>query len=178
MQERDSATRSRLAGGLFALVFAVAEVKAGGSDTRDDGAAGSWFGSEWTEVRLHTSVLTHHFDPDPNHVDDQHLIGIEAHRDNDWLVGFAWFRNSFGQPSQYAFIGRQGDILGSPHWYWKLSGGLLHGYDGAYQDKIPLNDLGIAPAILPAVGFRYGPLVLEASLGGAAVVLLTAGLAF
>ena len=51
-------------------------------------------------------------------------------------------------------------------WYFKLTGGLLHGYKEPYDDKIPLNDLGVAPAILPTLGFQYKFFVAEANLAG------------
>jgi len=57
-------------------------------------------------------------------------------------------------------------------------GGLLHGYKEPYEDKIALNGLGIAPVVLPALGFNYKYFVAEASLGGLAVVTLTAGVRF
>jgi hypothetical protein len=57
-------------------------------------------------------------------------------------------------------------------------GGLLHGYKEPYEDKIPLNQLGVAPAIVPALGFRYKWFIAEANLGGLAVVTVTAGVRF
>jgi hypothetical protein len=41
----------------------------------------------------------------------------------------------------------------------KLTAGLVHGYKDEHQDAIPLNGLGVAPIILPAIGYageRFG----------------------
>ena len=134
-----------------------------------------WDIAEWT---VQASVYTRHFDPDPDHNNDQNLIGIEAVFENDWLAGAAVFDNSFGQPSQLIFIGKTWPIARSEYWYIKLMGGLLHGYKEPYEDKIPLNGLGIAPAIVPAVGARYRWLFGEINLGGLAVVTVTGGFRF
>ena len=125
-----------------------------------------------------TSVYTKHFDPDPEHVNNQKLIGLEAQMTNNWLFGFATFDNSFGQRSEYLYAGYKWSLLQSKHWYFKVTGGLLHGYKEPYEDKIPLNGLGVAPAILPTLGFRYKFFVTEASLAGIAAVHVTAGISF
>ena len=114
---------------------------------------------------MQTSVYTKHFDPEPDHVNDQNLIGVEALFQNQWLAGLAVFDNSFGQPSQFLYMGRSWQLFGSDYWHVKLMGGLLHGYKEPYEDKIPLNGLGVAPAIVPALGFRYKWFIAEANLG-------------
>jgi hypothetical protein len=138
-------------------------------------AASPWRIAAWT---VQTSLYTRHFDPDPDHNNDQNLIGVEAVFENDWLAGAAVFDNSFGQPSQLVFVGKTWPVLRSEHWYFKLIGGLLHGYKEPYENKIPFNGLGVAPAIVPALGFRYRKVFMEANLGGLAVVTFTAGVRF
>ena len=135
----------------------------------------AWSVDTWA---LQTSLVTKHWDPDPEHVNDQDLISVEAHFANRWLAGIALFQNSFGQSVQLAYAGKIWPLLGSPYWYAKLTGGLLHGYDEPYEDKIPLNGLGVAPAVVPALGFRYGYFVAEANFGGLAVVMVSAGVRF
>ena len=135
----------------------------------------AWGLENWV---LQTSLYTGHFDPEPEHVNDQNLLAIETHLKRDWLAGLAFFENSFGQSSQLVYAGKTWPLFDSPHWYTKLTGGLLHGYEEPYEDKIPLNGLGVAPVIIPALGFRYGYFVTEANLGGLAVVMVTAGVRF
>jgi len=62
--------------------------------------------------------------------------------------------------------------------YLKVTGGLLQGYTGQYRDKIPLNRLGVAPAIIPSVGAHYGPVAAEVVLLGFNAAMLTAGVRF
>lgn len=134
-----------------------------------------WSVDAWT---LQTSLYTAHFDPEPDHVDDQNLLGIEAYFTGKWLAGLALFENSFGQSTQLIYAGKTWPLLDSRRWYTKLTGGLVHGYEEPYEDKIPLNGLGVAPVIIPALGFRHGYFVAEANLGGLAVIMVTAGVRF
>jgi hypothetical protein len=58
------------------------------------------------------------------------------------------FSNSFGQPSAYAFAGqRYLDPFGFENWYLQWTAGLLYGYVGEYEDKVPLNYKGFSPGI-------------------------------
>jgi hypothetical protein len=134
-----------------------------------------WEVREWI---IMTSVYTAHFDPDPDHVNSQKLIGVEAVFENDWLAGLATFDNSFGQRSQFVYMGKSWPIAHSRFWYFKLMGGLLHGYKEPYEDKIPLNGLGVAPGIIPSLGFRYKRVLAEVNLLGTAAVTVTVGVRF
>ena len=136
--------------------------------------------SGWSIERwyIFTSLYTKHFEPDPNHVNHQKLLGIEAQMKNNWMFGFATFDNSFGQRSEYLYAGYLWPLFHSRHWYFKLTGGLLYGYKEPYEEKIPLNELGVAPAILPTLGFRYKFFVTEVNLLGNAGLTVTAGFTF
>ena len=134
-------------------------------------------------VSVYTSFYTHHFSPEPYHVNDQNMLGIEMRLANRWLYGVTLFDNSFGQESQYVYTGYQWNMsnfssYGSVLQHFKLTGGLLHGYEDEYQDKIPFNGLGVAPAIVPTYGFRYKNLITEASLGGISAFTITVGYRF
>lgn len=158
----------------FTLILVCQAVVADQEATESSDSSG-WRVDDWV---IQTSVYTKHFDPDPDHVEDQNLLGIEAWMENGWIVGGIVFDNSFGQNSQYVYVGYSWRLFQSKYWYFKLTGGLLHGYKEPYEDKIPLNELGVAPAAVPALGFRYKYFIAEAALGGAAVVVLTAGVRF
>ena len=74
------------------------------------------------------------------------------------IFGFSAFNNSFGQPSAYAYYGfRWDNLFGHPKWYAKISGGVIYGYKGEYEDKVPFNHDGFGLAIIPAVGYRLTP---------------------
>ena len=77
---------------------------------KDSSAGSPWSITGWS---LQTSVYTKHFDPDPEHVNDQNLLGVEAYFANRWLAGLAVFDNSFGQPSQFLYMGRSWQLFGS-----------------------------------------------------------------
>jgi len=126
-----------------------------------------------------TSVATTHFDPKPDHVNDQGLLNLERRSGTGLIVGGAFFHNSFGQPSEYFYLGK---LFWMPHTgktvYAKLTGGLVHGYKDEYKDQIPFNRYGIAPAILPAIGFQARTLGGELVVFGTAGAMLTLGFKF
>jgi hypothetical protein len=162
---------------IFALLF-LAPLGAS-ADTDQDA---SWYAlPEHWKIQgwnLQTSLYTTHFDPDPDHNNDQKLIGVEAGFDRNWVVGGAIFDNSFGQNSQLLYMGKYWYLFGSRHWYGKVMAGFLHGYKEPYEDKIPFNGLGIAPVIIPSIGFRYKWFIIEGNLGGISTFTVTAGVNF
>lgn len=118
-----------------------------------------------------TSAYTKHWTHDPDHNNHQELIGVERNFADGSLWGGATFLNSFSQRSYYAYYGRRWVAEQYPV-YVKLSGGLIEGYKGEYDDKIPLNHFGVAPVIIPSVGTFYGPVGAElVVLGGAAIMI-------
>ncbi len=144
-------------------------------------------GSQWLselkslnaeETYVYTSLYTNHYDPEPDHVNDQNMLGFENGLGGVRLWGLAIFDNSFGQESQYLYLGQKWRAFESDQWYYKLTAGLLHGYKEPYDDKIPLNDLGVAPAIVPALGYRNKSFFAEFSQLGLAAGLITVGVAF
>ena len=141
-------------------------------------SAGNVCAMEIAEWRFQTSLYTKHWSDDPDHVNNQKLINIEFETTNRWLYGFAHFDNSFGQPSQYLYAGYSWPLFGKDWTYFKLTGGFLHGYKEPYDDKIPLNDLGVAPAIVPTFGFRYKRVFTELQILGTAAITVTAGFSF
>ena len=125
---------------------------------------------------LETSLYTHHFSYDPAHVDKQKLILGEWNITEQWLVGASFFDNSFGQPTHYIYGGwRWRPFEQLQPFYVKLSAGLVHGYKDPYQDKIPFNHSGVAPAIVPSVGYCFNRFCSELILFGGAGMLITVG---
>ncbi len=126
-----------------------------------------------------TSVATVHFSSDPNHDNNQNLIYGEYRFSSRWLegqplVGASFFDNSFGQSSQFVFAGllwRPAEKV--PEFYIKVAAGVIHGYSGRYQNKIPFNSTGYAPGIVPGVGYCYNRICGEMILFGGAGILWT-----
>jgi hypothetical protein len=165
---------------------AIAESGGGavGSGQSPEVTTSVWDAPEpWRTDRFYfqTSVATVHFNPDVNHNNNQKLIYGEWRLEERWLegqvlVGASAFSNSFGQPSQFVFGGllwRPFDSL--PAAYVKVLAGVLHGYKDEYQDKIPFNSSGFAPAIIPAVGYCFNRLCGEMVLFGTAGLMWTLG---
>jgi hypothetical protein len=167
MQSIDQYFKCGLIVGLICCAGALqAQGTTGGSE-----ASGRWL--------LQTSLYTSHFSPDPQHVNQQNLINLEYWRSDRWLGGVAFFRNSFGQPSQYVYVGKTWRPFGSlPDVHLKLTGGLLHGYKDQFRDKIPFNSAGVAPAILPSIGYSTKRFNTELVLFGTAGLMWTGGVFF
>jgi hypothetical protein len=141
-------------------------------------AVGNASAMEIAEWRFRTSLYTKHWSENPEHVNNQKLLNIEFETTNRWVYGFAHFDNSFGQPSQYLYAGYSWPLFGKDWAYFILTGGILHGYKEPYDEKIPLNDLGFAPAIVPTFGLRYKRVFTELQILGTAAVTVTAGFSF
>jgi hypothetical protein len=122
---------------------------------------------------LTVSPYVHHWNANPEHK-RVNLFAIDSHMRGGRFCGLAIFTNSFGQPSAYAYIGRQWDnVFGNPKLFSKVSAGLIYGYKDKHQDKLAFNDLGVAPVIIPSLGYAMTP---EDS--AQVFVLGTAGLLF
>jgi len=127
------------------------------------------------------AYYTIHFHYDADH-EQSYLFDAEYHFKETWLggqwiAGMALFQNSFGQFSQYLF----GGLVWRPieehqPFYVKLTAGPLHGYSGQYQDKVPYNSSGVAPAIIPGVGYCVKRYCAEFVLLGTNAALLTIGM--
>lgn len=112
-----------------------------------------------------------------------YLLGIErscpeqplwSHSDAT-LWGFSAFKNSYGQPSAYAYYGYRWDnLFGYPALYAKLTGGIIYGYKYPYEDKVPFNHNGFGLAIIPSLGYRVTPFdAVQINVLGAAGLIFT-----
>jgi len=123
-----------------------------------------------------------HFHPSSEHVAWNNLVALELQTNRTRIFdstratfGLAVFNNSFGQFSQYAYWGQIWDLkqAGPGTIYGKLTVGVLHGYKGDYQDKVPLNKFGYSPAIVPTIGYRIEKVSGElALLGGNGLIFM------
>ena len=122
---------------------------------------------------LTLSPYTHHWSYSAEHK-NVFLGAMDRYVDKQRFCGLALFTNSFGQPSAYGYVGQRWDgVLGHPKLFTKVSAGFIVGYHGEYKDKIPFNKYGIAPAIIPSVGYAFTP-----QDSGQVILLGTAGLMF
>jgi hypothetical protein len=111
-----------------------------------------------------------HYNPSPEH---RHVwaMGAERQRDDQWLYGFSYFSNSFGQDSGYLYVGsRYPGIFGRPPLYFQWTAGLLYGYRGSFKDKVPLNYRGFSPGAVLSLGWQF-----DRHVGAAINLVGTAG---
>jgi hypothetical protein len=117
-----------------------------------------------------------HFHPSTDHVQYSWLVGIEWQRPSDWLAGYSYFNNSFGQRCHYLYGGKSWPLGGSDsNWYFKLTGGVIIGYKDPYEDKLPINYNGVGPAIIPGLGYRINRFNIQANLLGVNAMMITVG---
>jgi hypothetical protein len=171
----------------LALPLASASASAQASPTlanavNDGRSADTWL-RDGDELFLQYAPKTFHFSPSPEHAKWSHMVNVEIRSKYDrvWgadqtLFGLALFKNSFDQFSQYVYWGQKWDL--HPNIYAKVTAGLLQGYRGKYRDKIPLNKLGVAPAIIPSIGLRFGNFSVEGVLLGGAAAQVAVGYSF
>lgn len=119
------------------------------ADTRAWRDQGHW--------RVAVSPYTMHFRPSEEH-QPVRAVALERQRHDGWLAGISHFSNSFGQPSALVYLGRRLDLLrGSDALFAQLSGGLMYGYRGRFEDKVPLNNNGFSPGGLVSLGWQVTP---------------------
>lgn len=122
---------------------------------------------------LSFSPYTHHWRYSVDHK-PVFLAALDQRLNGNRFCGLALFRNSFGQPSTYVYAGKRWDgVLETPQLFTKVSAGLIYGYKGKYQHKIPFNDYGVAPAIIPSLGWQ-----IDRESSAQVMVLGSAGLLF
>ena len=107
-------------------------------------------------LNLIASPYTAHFHPSDEH-EHVWLVGVERERADGALAGAAFFNNSFGQESGYLFPWGEiyRNVFDQPQMYVKWTAGLLYGYRGKYEHKVPFNHGGFSPAIVPALGWEF-----------------------
>ncbi|WP_028603037.1 hypothetical protein [Ottowia thiooxydans] len=114
------------------------------------------------------------FEPDVPH-SYVWLLTAEKRLSERNFAGFAWFSNSFGQPTQYLYYGWRFEPLSSaPKLFLKVTAGVIHGYKEPFHKKIPFNSRsGWGVTAIPAVGWQFTP-----EMAAQVNVLGTAGLMF
>lgn len=100
------------------------------------------------------SPYTIHWSNNPEH---KHvvLVALDEQLPGGRLCGVSFFTNSFGQPSTYVYAGKQfNQLFGQPQLFLKVTAGVIYGYVGQYQHKVPLNYGGFSPGVIPALGYK------------------------
>jgi hypothetical protein len=125
------------------------------------------------------SPYTHHWNRSPEH---RHvvLVALDQTLPGNRLCGVSFFSNSFGQPSVYVYAGQQfNGVLGVPRLFVKLTAGIMYGYVSPYENKVPLNQNGFSPAIIPSLGYKLSQHdSVQVKLLGSAGLMLSYGRSF
>ena len=115
-----------------------------------------------------------HYNSSPDHKGHAWLIGVEWQAPSHWLAGASYFNNSFDQKCEYLYGGKSWP-MGFSSLYFKLVGGLLLGYKEPFENKIPFNHNGVAPGIIPALGYKKEKFSVQVNLLGTAGMMITVG---
>lgn len=129
---------------------------------------------------LFISPFTRHWTLSDEHK-PVYALGFTQRLPDDRFCGFSLFRNSFGQPSGYIYLGKtwEGFVPSLPKLYGSVSAGVLFGYVDRYEGKVPANHHGFSPGLIPALGYRLTPAVsLELQLLGSAGIMFGTALRF
>lgn len=162
-----------LAGGANAQ---TAEPAAAAETAAKPSALSGWmFGYAPFDWHFSDAKKENDFEPDEQKHAYVWLIQAEKELDERHIAGFAYFKNSFGQPSQYAYYGWRFRPFDSvPGLFFKITGGVIHGYKFPYNKKIPFNNKhGWGLTAIPAVGYDFNK-----NWGGQINVLGNAGVMF
>jgi hypothetical protein len=114
---------------------------------------------QWTVM---ASPLSFHYsDINRDETEEKHsyvwLLGAEKMLNERYFAGAAFFNNSFGQPSQYVYVGAKFRPEPSmPKLFTKISAGVIHGYKPPYEKKIPINtSSGWGLGVIPSIGWDF-----------------------
>jgi hypothetical protein len=134
---------------LLGVSLVASAAKAQFTDREERPGPGHW--------RLVAAPATLHFRYSEEHR-NAWALGVERQRSDDWLAGASFFRNSFGQPCGYVYAGKRfGSLFDQPQLFAQASAGMIYGYRGKYESKLPLNVNGFAPGALVSVGWQFTP---------------------
>jgi len=133
----------------------------------------------YDHLYLHAGKYTHILD-NPDYAGRNLLVGLEAVKSKDRVYGLALFDNSFGQFSQYFYIGKKWHHSGRfKNFHTKLTAGVLHGYKEPFHKELPLTTKsGWGPGIVPSFGYRKGKLGVDFMLLGYQGLMLSVGTKF
>jgi hypothetical protein len=134
-------------GACVAVVTGLCTPIASATDFTTFGDPGHW--------RVVVSPFTQHWRYSVEHR-PVYALGVERQRDDHWLGGAAYFRNSFGQPSAYVYLGKRYDgFFGRPELFAQVTAGVIYGYKGKFKNKLPLNTNGFAPGAVISGGWQF-----------------------
>lgn len=133
-----------------------------------------WY--QYHHLYLQAGTYTHLID-NPDYAGRNLMIGLEAVKSNNKIFGIAVFDNSFGQFSQYAYVGKKWNFSGNfENFHAKLTAGILHGYEEPFDNELPFTTRnGWSPGIVPSIGYQKGRFGFDIMLLGYQGIMFSAG---
>jgi len=141
------------------------------ADTEKPGLLGSG-----NILMIQVAPTAFHYESSPDYKGTHWLVGAELQFPSRWLGGYSYFNNSFDQKTHYLYAGYWWQISDKyPDFHFKLTGGALYGYKEPYEDKVPLNHNGLAPAIIPGFVYKFDRFNVQLVPFGTAGIMITFG---
>jgi len=133
-------------------VLTIASASAGG-----DSLANLLFTPGQDQLQLQLASYTHYEDSD-DYEGPPIYGGAEVHKASAGSTAPAWFNNSYGQFSQYLYVGHQFNLyrFDDKILHFKLSGGALHGYTTNTRIRCRRRSGTSVRSSIPAVGIDAG----------------------
>lgn len=121
-----------------------------------------------------------HWENDDEFKGAPYFAGIEYRRDDRWFAGLSLFNNSFGQFSQYLYLGATFHPADAyPAVRIKVSAGVAQGYKGEHYDTLPVRWGGSwGLGIVPAIGYQKGRVGYDLAVLGVGGLLFLVGYSF
>jgi len=108
------------------------------------------------------------------------FAALEYHGENRPVFGASVFINSFGDFSEYVYVGKAfHPSQKHPAFRIIFTGGIAHGYQGKHHDVLPIrwgDSWGIG--IVPAVGYKRNGVGVDVAILGESGLLLLIGYEF
>jgi len=108
------------------------------------------------------------------------FAGIEYQKSENRVIGFSMFNNSFGDITQYAYLGKSfypSDKY--PGFRFKLTAGIAHGYRDEHHKILPIrwgDSWGIG--VVPTVGYQRDAVGFDIAVLSASGLLFLVGYEF
>ncbi len=154
---------------LFISLVCVAGFAQAESDS--DGSTSSWYVQGGGYV---------HFSNEEEYEGPPLFGGIEHLDENLTLIGFSVFNNSFGDFSQYVYVGKQFQLSKKyPGFRFKITAGIVRGYQGEHHDVMPIR-WGDAWGLgaVPTIGYQGDRLGFDVAVLSASGLLFIVGYEF
>jgi hypothetical protein len=121
-----------------------------------------------------------HYDDDEEYEGPPWFVGVEYQKSRNRVIGLSVFNNSFGQFTQYAYLGKTFHPSQKyPDFRIKLTGGVVHGYTGDHHKIMPIrwgDSWGLG--IVPGIGYQWDALGVDVAVLSASGLLFLVGYEF